>query len=803
MRNFFSNRQGQAVSRAGTVFCGEVKSSAAKVRLIPFVYSDSQAFVLEFGNAYIRVWQNGSYLGEISSGSGFANFVVPYLTAELPKLKYAQVGGVMTLAHGNHAPAELTWNGSTWSYAVLSFDRPTGTLTAYALAPLNSGTPTLSTVQPWVATTGYGTDEYVTYKGLIYRSIHYGQTGNIPDDPGSAFWVQDDVNPGREWQYVVTDLLLDAQGQPYETASVALQQIIVPDQPWDSRITYRFGTRITSSGVDTGTGLTDDGSGSGAFYVSVIHGPNRGNLLSVGAAWVSGGGSLGPQIDPLPTRFVVSPDRPVIINLATAYTHALTDPSFIGNRVYRGLGGTYGWVGDVKLASGGTFTDTGIEPDWTTQPPQGRNPFKVFNSSGSLVRTENPSVVTFFEQRRLFGRSDQRLGYIWASVIGDYANFDKHFLPTETECVELELATRKLEEIRWMLNVGPSLVVGTQSGVWVVGGSSGPMTPTDINAKKQIEVGTSWLDAIVIEGAALFVRTKGTGVRSIFHDIRVQGAASQDMSIFASHLFIGHQVVDWAYAEDPWSVIWAVREDGLALSLTYVREQDIWAWAWHDTPGAGGLYENVCSVPEGLEDAVYFIVNRTIGGVTKRYLERQSTRVINATNINHAVCLDCAGIYSGTPIKHITGLSFLEGKAVNVLADGNVLGPYTVTSGAIDLEVAASYVVAGLAYMPELEQLDLSVNTTEAKTREKQVVRVGIELDNSRGVQVGPDFEHLVELKQRTVADGFGTVPLGTGLYLMNILGKWSLSGRVAIRQVQPLPLTVVAITREVEFGDP
>ena len=104
------------------------------------------------------------------------------------------------------------------------------------------------------------------------------------------------------------------------------------------------------------------------------------------------------------------------------------------------------------------------------------------------------------------------------------------------------------------------------------------LAPDDIDAKRQGEVGSSWVDPLVVDGSVLAIRSKGTGIRSFTEDYIRQTFVDSDMSVFAPHLFVGHTIVDWAYAEDPWSLVWAVRDDGVLLSCAYLKEQEILAW---------------------------------------------------------------------------------------------------------------------------------------------------------------------------------------------------------------------------------
>ena len=50
LENMLIHPQGAATRRTGTQFISEVKTSSLKTRLIPFEFSTTQTYMLEFGN---------------------------------------------------------------------------------------------------------------------------------------------------------------------------------------------------------------------------------------------------------------------------------------------------------------------------------------------------------------------------------------------------------------------------------------------------------------------------------------------------------------------------------------------------------------------------------------------------------------------------------------------------------------------------------------------------------------------------------------------------------------------------------
>jgi hypothetical protein len=119
LENFLIHPQGAATRRVGTQFISEIKDSTKKTRLIPFEFSTTQTYILEFGNQYIRFYKDK---GQILSGGSAYEISSPYLEAELFDIKFAQSADVMYLVHPNHETSKLSRTGHTsWSLDEVEF----------------------------------------------------------------------------------------------------------------------------------------------------------------------------------------------------------------------------------------------------------------------------------------------------------------------------------------------------------------------------------------------------------------------------------------------------------------------------------------------------------------------------------------------------------------------------------------------------------------------------------------------------------------------------------------------------------
>lgn len=163
----------------------------------------------------------------------------------------------------------------------------------------------------------------------------------------------------------------------------------------------------------------------------------------------------------------------------------------------------------------------------------------------------------------------------------------------------------------------------------------------------------------------------------------------------------------------------------------------------------------------------------------------------------------------GTVRKTITGLSsgldHLEGEVVSVLANGAVEAQKTVTGGAITFDNPASIVHVGLPITADIETLPLYVEGDRAfgQGMVKNINKVWLRVYRSEGIFVGPDFDNLVENEPRTTED-YGQPPSlkSEELEAINLTNSWDGEGTFVVRQLDPLPLTIASMTLEVVLGN-
>lgn len=456
--------------------------------------------------------------------------------------------------------------------------------------------------------------------------------------------------------------------------------------------------------------------------------------------------------------------------------------------VYKLQGGLYGYIGQT---TGLSIVDDNISPDLGKTPPLYDS---VFGGAGDY-----PGAVSYFEQRRCFAGTTNKPQNIWMTKSGTESNMSYSLPIRDDDRIAFRVAAREANTIRHIVPLTQLLLL-TSSAEWrVTSVNSDAITPSTISVRPQSYVGSSNVQPVIINNTLIYGAARGGHVRELAYNWQASGFITGDLSLRAPHLFDTFDIVDMAYAKAPQPMVWFVSTSGRLLGLTYVPEQQVGAWHWHDTDG---VFESCTVVAEGSEDVLYCVIRRTINGASVRYVERMASRQFS--DQADAFFVDCGATYSGVPADVISGLGHLEGKTVSILADGAVHPQRVVTGGSITLDIEASTVQIGLPIEADLQTLPLAVQLQDGsfgQGRFKNVNKVWLRVYRSSGIFVGPSANELTEAKQRTT-ENYGAPPaLKSEEIPLVLTPSWADSGQIFVRQSDPLPLTVVSMTAEVALG--
>ena len=210
------------------------------------------------------------------------------------------------------------------------------------------------------------------------------------------------------------------------------------------------------------------------------------------------------------------------------------------------------------------------------------------------------------------------------------------------------------------------------------------------------------------------------------------------------------------------------------------------------------VVESAAVIPtDDTEYQVYVIIKRTINGATRRYVEFLNVFDFDETDNTSFNFLDSALSYSGSAVTNLSGLSHLEGQVVSILADGATHPNETVSSGAITLDRSAKDVKIGLAFTSLLQTMRIDAGsqdgTSQGKT--KRIYDITVRMFETIGVEVGPDLSEMERIPFRTSANLMDEgIPPFTGDKEVEFRGNYETDGFIFVRQTQPLPFTILSL---------
>jgi hypothetical protein len=382
-------------------------------------------------------------------------------------------------------------------------------------------------------------------------------------------------------------------------------------------------------------------------------------------------------------------------------------------------------------------------------------------------------------------------------------DFNNHLPGTkDDDAVQYAIAAPQVNVIRW-LESSDNLIIGTLAQEFAAfgGGLGDPITPTNTRITPQSNEGSAAIQPARAGNEVIFVNRSGRKLYAMDFDAAGGQYVAVDLTELAAHLTAtGNTFTRVAWARNPASVLWALRSDGVLCSLTYRKDQQVWAWARH--PLSDGTVESIAVIPspDGTVDDLWMIVNRTVNGSTKRYVEYLAQPFEPASDTDKAemAFVDSGLRYQGSSTTTLTGLFHLEGKTVKVLVGGALQPDEVVTNGSITTDTAATDAWVGLAYTSKLRtlrpEIPTSVGTVQGRT--KRVSRVTVRTLNSLGGAVCPYDEVTSEDLPGRYQDGLtdSSPVLQSGDFDINLSSDHASDGRIVVKQTDPLPLDLLSV---------
>jgi len=822
LENFIVYPHGSAARRSGTNFAAEVANSATKTRLMPFEFSTTQTYMLEFSNLKIRVFKDGGSVlegnknisaitkagpGVITSNShgyvtgneikirsivgmtelnnkkflvvrindntfslknkdgvaidttnfttynsgGVMNKVfeitTTYTTSELFDIKFVQSADVMYLCHPVHPPATLSRTGdTTWTLADVVFTK----------GPFQDANITDTTLTPSSASTGS-------------RTITASQVTGINNGAG---FLSTDV--GR--------LIYFNDGYGKITAVGSTTSITV-----DVTIAYANANAITAWQLGSFSNTTGFPTCVTFFEQRLVF---AGTINQPQTVFFSKSGDY-ENMDANIGGTVADSDA-IIYTIASNQVNAIRFMTATRTLVI----GTAG--GEFTVSGGGT--DSAITPTNVLIKKQS-------NHGASNLDAVSVGNVTLFLQRAR--RKVRELAYnfdVDGYLAPDMTILSEHI--TEGGLTQLAYQ-QEPNQIIWSVRGDGELIGLTyqreqEVTAWhrhIFGGITGIPTIT-VTDYANIIIGTR----IVItksDGTQItFTSTTGTASAQQFKNVTNNNTTATNLK----------NSINTANNTSNTGVTAVVSNNIITLTeavptgLGYLSMKTFDTTRLKVVSQTKAECESVAVIPtDNDEYQTWFIIKRTIDGVTKRYVEFLNTFNFTASDNTTFNFLDSAASYNGTAATTISGLDYLEGQTVHILSNGATHPTRVVVNGVITLDKASTNVKVGLGYSSILQTMRIDAGsqngTSQAKT--KRIYEITLRLFESIGVEVGgslTDMERIPFRKSSNVMDQ--GIPTFSGDKTVEFRGDYNTDGFIFVRQTQPLPLTVLSLYPDLQTND-
>lgn len=808
--NFIPQVEGPAVKRQGTRFVREVLNSAQVTRLIPFEFSTTQAYILEFGNQYISVYKdNGSVNGKTASHTGAFTAANPGLIT-FDDAHWWRVSGTASYGpfriSGGTPPTGLAIDTDYWM-------RPLGTTQANISATKNGS------LIEFTASDGSGTNVFTPYdNGTDPVPIVEIATAYLDTDVGEIQFTQSadvlylahkDYPPKKltrsaHDQWTLEDI--DFDWQPFEDENTVIG---VSTKTHTLHSTETIPAAGYTPGVDiaiVSTNHTPFVTADIGRYLKFRVEENRYDIWETGPAiygtdeYVIHNGNVYQKNDSGDVTAQQNP--PLHTTIGLVVNDGIADAG-VNWRFVHSLSG-YG-----KILS---ITSTSIvELDVVQEVPSvigtvvGKATALWAWGAWDANVNGYPRAVTFFDDRLWWAGSIGGPQTLWGSRTGDYEN---HRISDEDEsALVFTINTDRVNVIEW-LSPGRVMAMGTAGGEFVVSGETADeaITPTSIRIVRHSTYGSrEFVAPARVENVVLFVQRAGRKLREFVFDFDSDSYRAPDLTILADHIATG-QIKEMQFQQEPARTLWCVLDDGDLIALTYERFQTVVGWHTHTLGGTDVKVKSVAVIPNAAGDAdeVWMIVERTVNSSTVRYVEYMTGERLSTDAVIDGVFMDSSLEYSGSSTTTLSGLDHLEGETVKVLAtvasdsSTQLLADGVVSSGSITTAVAVTKAQVGLAYTSTLQTMRLDAGSEDgsAQGKTKRITNIVLRLDQTGGgLNYGAE-DDISKMNEVAFADD---VVLKDGdTAELPWPGGYETDGHVTLKHNKPLPCTIIAIMPEV-----
>lgn len=694
LRNFIVHPTGGASNRPGTILVASCKYSTLNSTVQEFVFNENQRYVLEIGHHYIRFYTSQAQVQATATDyaiwSGSTAYVAgdfvtlagpilyyalldstnknpatqtsywsqqtiyevytPYGEDDLPDLRFETSADTIFITHPDYQTRTLTREGNTdWELELYEPDDG-------PFMPENADESISMNATGWGGTNA----TILNTLGSSSTGVTETVSGLVTLNSASAYFDADMVGGFFKLRNYV-----EAGAARTAISSATFTSSVKCFRTW----------RLVTTGTWTGTAYLQKSTDFGVTWTNI-----RGfKSVNDNNADTSGTESIDINPRPFLVRFYVD-----------SYTSGTVNVSLTTDDFYQ--------EGIIELV---TFNSTTQMYGRIVQPTLGyvQTPSTYNTTSWSEGSWSNhrgwPRVARFFQDRLVFAATTGEPDTFWMTETGNYYSFFIHDTTLDSDAIISRLPSRQVNVINGLVAFKRLLVL-TDPSIWSVGPVSGAaMTPTTFTTEIEEYTGSSGLNPVVIGNEAIYIQQHGKIVSNLGFSIDSEGFQGSDMNILSSHLFNRWTITDMAYQRDPHRVVWMLRDDGILLGMTYLKEQEVVAFHQHYTSeNTSDDIKSICVVPASGYDELWWTVERERGW----YIERMARRMTPVTcglsqefspynqifmdstvSLDNALAIQTLTSTSTVTVGTTTAHGFSNGNTVQIDCAGGFNGKYTIS----------------------------------------------------------------------------------------------------------------------------
>lgn len=820
--NFIPNLHGDVERRPGTAFVGGL--GVFKCVLLPFSFNTEQEnnFVLIFGYA-------GSYIG-VASATQIINAMAmrnPYAVDDVYDISYAQVGDVLYLAHKKYPLKKITRSGVgpnyIWGIQNVSFNRslsaPSAPIVTWHSGDAETGAEEYdlsyvitavdadgieSVASPVGSCVGRYPTDWVQgdYVSLSWDKVAGAVEYNIYRESAGYYGFIGTTDATERSRSRTRMYYGNLEGEEvYFSATVSRkvnQRRQRKNGPIETMLDTSEDMQVVANSAQKAFTFSD---GATKYALVFVTRTTEYHLYTYNADAYLGGTSETSTVIDYFWAMITYTDA-----VAGSYSSYTTGD--LGTDSNQPSGWINGWsTGWRVITSSFAFKDQNYEPNTALTPKTDWRPFDNGN---------NPATVCFHQQRMCLAGTRDNPAAFYMSRTGDYENFRKSSPSQDDDPVEYMLASGSIDDVKWMVSFG-DLLIGTSGCEYQATSSGAAITNSDVQITAQTYWGSAALHPLILGQSILHCQRAGSHVRDLYYSWETGGYAGTDLSVLAPQEVETSPIKQWCCQQGVNTSVWAVREDGTLLCLTYMKEQNIFAWSRHKTDGQ---VVSIASISDGDNDVLMLMVKRAVRGQFSSYslhLERMVSRFGPSDSIESAWYVDDGKmVIADSETTTFSGFSHLAGQKVVALADGAPVMDLTVSSsGQITLPFKAKVVICGRNFTSVLSPLPIETDTQAGSTlgKHRAYGKCTLRLNRSVGgkyaaTQQG-DLFNIEAWKSRTQYD-IPFLPEKYDVACQPFSGDIDItlpSGQdtdtsIWLIQDRPMPFRVCAIAMDIDFGE-